>query len=141
MRNFKQVKDGIINFLEGNDMVETVMMSKKQEDAFNYDVDLRSVVFAPVEFEIGKTDWSLKFAFVINTKAPLDDEDAYITAQEENVLITAQLNDFMEQNDVDAFITEAAFALPDDKEDSQIVTASFVLEVRFQRVQYVNFDE
>jgi hypothetical protein len=141
MRNFKQVKDGIINFLEGNDMVETVMMSKKQEDAFNYDVDLRSVVFAPVEFEIGKTDWSLKFAFIINTKAPLDDEDAYITAQEENVLITAQLNDFMEQNDVDAFITEAAFALPDDKEDSQIVTASFVLEVRFQRVQYVNFDE
>ena len=141
MRNFKQVKDGIINFLEGNDMVETVMMSKKQEDAFIYDVDLRSVVFAPVEFEIGKTDWSLKFAFVINTKAPLDDEDAYITAQEENVLITAQLNDFMEQNDVDAFITEAAFALPDDKEDSQIVTASFVLEVRFQRVQYVNFDE
>ena len=141
MRNFKQVKDGIINFLEGNDMVETVMMSKKQEDAFNYDVDLRSVVFAPVEFEIGKTDWSLKFAFVINTKAPLDDEDAYITAQEENVLITAQLNDFREQNDVDAFITEAAFALPDDKEDSQIVTASFVLEVRFQRVQYVNFDE
>ena len=141
MKNFKQVKDGIKTFFEGNDMVESVFMAKTVEDMFSHDVDMRYVGFAPSEFEIGKTDWALKFAFVFSTKVPLGDEDAWITAQEEHVLLSIQLNDMLDQNEIDSEISEAIFALPEDLSDSSVVTATFTLSVLFQRVQYVNFDE
>jgi len=116
MRNFKQVKDGIVAFFEGNDMVEEVFMAKTAEDALDFDRPMRYVAFSPNNFSIGKSNWTLSFAFVLNTKVPLGDEDAWITAQEEHVLLTAQLKDLMDQNDVDAYIDEAMFALDGRKD-------------------------
>ena len=141
MKNFKQLKDRLIEMLDGNSMVESVELVDSVEKMFDRDAKMRYVAFAPSNFSIGRTDYSLTLTFAISTKVPAGDQDAYITAQEENVIITAQIKDMLDNEDVDSTIQDAMFALPSDEDDVTIVAATFDLVVTFQRTQYRFYDE
>lgn len=141
MKNFKQLKDRIVQFLDGNHMIESFALAKDPDDMFDDDAKMRYVAYAPSNFDISRDSYSLTLTFAITTKVPQGDEDAYITAQEENVLITAQLMDLLDTEDVDAEIRDAMFSLPTAKDNVTLVSATFDLIVNFQRVQYRFYDE
>ena len=141
MKNFKQLKDRISAFLEGNAMVESYKMAENADDMLDFDAKMRYVAFGASNFSIDRTEYSLTLTFAITTKVPEGDEDAYITAQEENVIITAQIKDMLDFEDVDSDIQNAMFSLPASKDGVTLVTATFDLLVVFQRTQYRFYDE